>query len=561
MLKKYGWMAFCVALAGAVACSDDAGTTSNKEGFQPDLGGKGDQGATITEVQRIRPSTGESSGLRQQRIEGQFTNGAVRAHRVYVWPGQTVRIEASSSAFDTYLMVEGPALGTNEILAFNDDAKGSDSALELTFEQGGVYRILVSSFDFMAGENGQEGAYALDYTCTANCEMPEISLQELIDELRAELGEEGLRQLLAAYIPQLFTNETVAAAVQAQADAAIANGVPEAFPVLPLEAAQLAQAIMEFATPAGEAPAATKFDVQVLKEKGCTPARPTLAPVNPAIPDLLTGGWADLSYGDCQLQNAADFADVLNNLALDNGSSVVNGDETYTTIGEVIDALYASGHTIEVTNTRYFANFLGLWYKGRAVRAAAWLDSGIDVGNGETLALPSPHTHHNFHVRGPLVNVDIMYYMGVSNGTSFRAVSDIRPVWSGGRDYYTYSSANGDAQTIKSLFETAGELRKRWEAEGRGLPMSGYGQLGVCNDSTAVLELAAEGDVTIYPLVRRAPNESDTSRIAELLRGLPNDLQLDNDADQATRIRQTIPFQNLADMPFPELRAKVERLP
>ncbi|MEZ4459886.1 MAG: hypothetical protein R3E66_09185 [bacterium] len=220
-----------------------------------------------------------------------------------------------------------------------------------------------------------------------------------------------------------------------------------------------------------------------------------------------------------------DFADVLNNLALNNGSEVVNGDETYRTIGEVIDALYASGHTIEVTNTRYFANFLGLWYKGKAVRAAAWLDTGIDIGDGETFALPSPHTHHNFSIRGPLVNVDIMYYMGVSNGTSFRAVSDLRPVWSGGRDLYTYSSAAGDAAKIRDIFVLAGELRQRWEDEGRGLPMGGYGQLGVCNDSTAVLELGVEEQVTIYPLVRREPGADETDRVANLLRGLPNDAE------------------------------------
>lgn len=562
MLKKYGWMALCLALAGGAACSDDSTTNEAKGDFVPELSGKDDQSAfSVSEVERIRPSTGPGSGLRQQTLTGKFTNGHLRGHRMYAWPGQTVELKLTSNDFDTYLMVEGPSLGSDDLLTYNDDADGTNSALSVTFNQGGVYRVLVSSFDFAAGENGDEGDYTLAYTCTANCEMPEMSLQELIDELRTTVGQEGLEQLVAGYIPQLFQDEEVAALVQAQAQAALQNGVPEAFPVLPLGAASLAQAIFEHATPAGDPPAPTTFDVQVLLEKGCVPDRPTLAPVNPALPDLVTGGWADLSYGDCALQHAHDFANVLNNLALDNGSKVINGDETYTTIGQVIDALYASGHTIEATNSRYFANFLGLWYKGRAVRAAAWLDTGIDIGNGETFALPSPHTHHNFYIRGPLVNVDIMYYMGVSNGTSFRAVSDIRPVWSGGRDLHTYSSENGDAQKIKEIFETAAQLRKRWEAEGRGLPMSGYGQLGVCNDSTAVLELQAEELITIYPLVRREPNAEDTSNVANLLRGLPNDLAQDDPQNAANRIRTTMPFADLADMPFPELRENVSRLP
>ena len=467
-------MALCVfALTGA-ACSEDGTAGSSKNGFAPDLGGKGDTEAlAISEVGRIRPSNHPNASDRNQSFEGQFTNGFLRAHRMYAWPGQTIELSVQSSDFDTYLMVEGPSLGTNEILAFNDDADGTNSALKVTFEKGGAYRILVSSFDFVAGENGPEGNYGLRYTCLENCEMPEISLQDMIDDLRADIGDEGVQQLLSQSLPALIDDPNIAAAVQSQAAQILENGVPEAFPVLPLAAVQLAQGLLEFATPAGETPGAVKFDVQALVEKDCAPSRPTLAPVNPNIPTLLTGGWADLSRGDCELQNAQDFAEVLNNLALDNGSEVVNGDETYRSIGEVIDALYASGHTIEVTNSRYFANFLGLWYKAKAVRAAAWLDTGIDIGNGETFALPSPHTHHNFSIRGPLVNVDIMYYMGVSNGTSFRAVSDLRPVWSGGRDLYSYNSASGDAAKIRDIFVLAGELRQRWEDQGRGLPMSG----------------------------------------------------------------------------------------
>jgi hypothetical protein len=562
MRSEIGWMALCLVMAGSAGCAEDTAPTASKGDFSANFGAKGDVDATpISEAGRFRPSTGVNSGDRVQDASDNFTNGALRAHRFYAWPGQKIEVSVKSDAFDTYVLIEGPALGTGDILAENDDVDGTNSGLSLTFEKGGAYRILVSSFDFLAGENGPEGDYSVSYKCLENCEMPEISLQEMIDEIRTEIGEEGVRQMLATSIPALIEDPQIAGLVQQQAQAALENGLPEAFPVLPMSVVSLAQGLLEFSTPSGEAPGAMKFDVQALKEKNCAPDRPGLKPVNEAIPGLLTGGWADLSYGDCALQNAQDFADVLNNLALENGSSVVNGDQTYSTIGEVIDALYASGHTIEVSNTRYFANFLGLWYKGRAVRAAAWLDTGIDIGNGETFALPSPHTHHNFHVRGPLINVDIMYYMGVSNGTSFRAVSDIRPLWSGGRDLVTYDSATGDAPKIKEIFELAGQLRKRWEAEGRGLPASGYGILGVCNDSTAVLELGIEEQVTIYPLVRQEPAAEDTSRLANLLRGLPNDLDDADPADAAERIRNTLPFDSLQDMPFPQLRETVSRLP
>ena len=42
-------------------------------------------------------------------------------------------------------------------------------------------------------------------------------------------------------------------------------------------------------------------------------------------PELTRGGWPDYSLDDCTVQRQRDFAAVLNNLSLDNGSAVVHG--------------------------------------------------------------------------------------------------------------------------------------------------------------------------------------------------------------------------------------------
>ncbi len=71
----------------------------------------------------------------------------------YTWnAGQHVRIELSSSSFDSYLILRYPS-GRQED---NDDANGVDAMLERTLDETGTYRVLVTSF-----RPGEAGPYTL----------------------------------------------------------------------------------------------------------------------------------------------------------------------------------------------------------------------------------------------------------------------------------------------------------------------------------------------------------------------------------------------------------------
>jgi hypothetical protein len=209
-------------------------------------------------------------------------------------------------------------------------------------------------------------------------------------------------------------------------------------------ASRTAQALFEAPDTAPPPPGAVHFDVeQDLLGAQCAPDRATREPVHPAVPALQRGSVADYSIHNCALLRYQQFAEVLNNLALANGSTVTYQGTTYETVESVIRALLAAEHHIKIENNRYFADFLGLYMDGMAVIAPAWLDTGIPLpsGNGNIL-LPAPHTHRTFHISGPLVNASITYYMGVSGGVGFRADGNIRSPWNGESTRWSYDSAN-----------------------------------------------------------------------------------------------------------------------
>ena len=334
---------------------------------------------------------------------------------------------------------------------------------------------------------------------------------------------------------------------------------------MPLDLTETAQGFFESDPAEPEAPGPVHFDVDEILTRGCQPTRATLKPVDAErLPGLMSGSVTDYSIDDCTLERAQGFAGVLNNLALENGSSVTHDGQSFESIESieaVVQALLAAGHRIVITNDRFFADFLGLYFNGAAVVAPLWLDTGIPLadGSGATLEIPSPHTHHTIRVSGPLVNTTLMYNMGVSAGVSFRAVGSVRSPWTGLRTRYTYDSAE-DADAVVRLMTLGGQLRKKWVAAAAGLPAEGYGSLGVCTDSTAVLEYSEEQSVSIFPLAHSEDQYDDGDPVDAILQKLPKDAAGYDHAEALERALATLPLDTLSALPFPELSARLEAL-
>lgn len=273
-----------------------------------------------------------------------------------------------------------------------------------------------------------------------------------------------------------------------------------------------------------------------------------------------------LRYGDAvdpdkaaRHGDSARLADVLDRLALNERGGappfrVTFAGKTAVTPSGLVAVLEASGHTVEVRDARYFANFGDLNYKGRDVATPFWVDSELPVpGTDRTLAVPVTHSQHELIVRGPEVNADVSFFFGIDNEAKFRAMGSKGQSWTGGRVHQRYTG-----KQAREAIRLAGAIRRAYVKKAKAFPGVGYYPLGVCNDVNAMLELHLSGKTTLYPLTRdlryfQGPGEVDT-----LARRLPVDGRSDAEPD-AERIFSSLPVDAIDDLAFPALRADLTR--
>jgi hypothetical protein len=90
-----------------------------------------------------------------------------------------------------------------------------------------------------------------------------------------------------------------------------------------------------------------------------------------------------------------------------------------------------------------------------------------------------------------------------------------------------------------------------------GLPFSGYFALGVCNDANALIELAMQGETSLYPLTRDTTLFPADTEVGSLARRLPVDGRPGEPTD-VRRVLATLPVDDLAALPLPDLRRDLE---
>ena len=271
-----------------------------------------------------------------------------------------------------------------------------------------------------------------------------------------------------------------------------------------------------------------------------------------------------LDYGDdvdptlaAQYGDAARLSDVLNRLAT-GGEPVEYCGQTITTPEELLCALQATGHTIEVRDHRTFANFGDLQHEGRSVRTPFWIDTQIAVpGTRRTLSVPAAHSEHQLVVRGPDVSAETSFFFGVDGEAKFRPSATADQAWTSGRVANTYT---GD-DAVEAI-RLAGEIRRVFEekkARWPDVPFGGYYAFGVCNDANAILELHMTGRTTLYPLTRDLRYFQGPGEVDALARRLPVDRE-GADAD-LERVLGSLPVEDIDDLAaFPGLRRDLARL-
>lgn len=469
-----------------------------------------------------------------------------------------IKITPKASSFAPTLVLAGPIPGSeNQVVLQKRGTRAGGLEIETTLKDRGAYRLLVGTQAGLAGRRGDAGGFDLEMTCLSNCDLPEVTLADVLADLKAKHGEAkvagAIDQLLAAHVGDADLRGKISTQLLA-----IVHGTADpngAVPVIPMSLLGVAQGLFEHAPVSASSPprveAPRAIDVELADVgKDCKVTRPAAAhDLSPSIPGLAIADAPDYTYDDCALARLEGLASAMNALALENGSVVRDGAARYGTVRALAAALAQQGHHIVMDNSRYYADFLGLSYEGKTVRAPVWMDTGIALPGGGTLKTPAPHAHHNIWITGPRFDGQLKFYMGVDGGTSFRVQSTIGRRWSGGKAEYTIDGASR-LEDVLVLLETAGALRKKWQAAGASLPMLGYGRLGVCTDSTAVLEHRLRGTVTLFPLAHPKTTAASDA-IDRELGALPSDLGAVDRDDALRRIGATIPFAHLEDDPFP----------
>lgn len=237
---------------------------------------------------------------------------------------------------------------------------------------------------------------------------------------------------------------------------------------------------------------------------------------------------------------------------------VTVGAGTARSPAELVELLEASGHTVEVRDTRNFANFGDLSFQGREVATPFWVDTELAVpGTERTLLVPVSHSQHELIVRGPRVNTSVAFFFGSDGQAKFRPMGGRSQAWTGGTTKHTYTG-----ERAREAVRLAGEVRRAYLAKRAAhpdLPFGGYYALGVCNDVNAMLELHLQGRTTLYPLTRDLRLFQGPGEVDALARRLPVDGR-GNPPSDLGRILGALPVDELDQLAFPELRADVERV-
>ncbi|EWY36314.1 hypothetical protein N825_28640 [Skermanella stibiiresistens SB22] len=255
------------------------------------------------------------------------------------------------------------------------------------------------------------------------------------------------------------------------------------------------------------------------------------------------------------------LADVLNRLSLNSPGGgkryrVATGGQSVDAADALMEALMTSGHDLEVKDSRYFANFGDLIYRGRDVLTPFWIDTGIPVpGTDRTLLVPVSHSQHEFIIRGPVVDADLSFYFGIDGEAVFRPSVTRDQAWVMGRVAHRYRGTEAVEVTrlAGSIVRTYTAIKQRH----RELPFGGYYSLGVCNDVNAMIEMKMHGGTSLFPLTLDPRFFSGGGEVDQLARSLPLDNGRDSEPDPR-RILGSIPVANLTMLPLPSLRDDLE---
>ncbi len=257
------------------------------------------------------------------------------------------------------------------------------------------------------------------------------------------------------------------------------------------------------------------------------------------------------------------LADVLNRLSVNSlpdakpfGASV--GGHEAKSPEMLVAILLQSGHTVTVTDSRYFANFGHLHYKGQDVMMPFWINTQIAVPHSgglfhrpRPLLVPVSHAEYEWHIRGPHINADVSHYFGVDGKAEWRTMDTLDQAWVLKRNAHTYTGAQAVEVTRLTGLITLAYMHQH--ARRPTLPFGGYYTLGVCQDPVSAIEKKLNGQSTLFPNTAKSALFDDPrdNEVNTLFAAIPKDRA--GAMPQPGRIFGSLPASPGADKSFNEI--------
>jgi hypothetical protein len=256
------------------------------------------------------------------------------------------------------------------------------------------------------------------------------------------------------------------------------------------------------------------------------------------------------------------MADVLNRLSLNGleGSAPVTvtvTGQSATKPEELVQVLMATGHTVEVVDARYFANFGHFHFKGQDVMMPFFVSSQIAIpGTRRALLVPVSHAEYEWEIHGPKVNADVSWYFGIDGKAEFRTMDTLDQPWVLGRHAHEYR--NADAVEVTRLVGRMSVAYAHEHLARPELPFGGYYALGVCQDSVAAIEKKMTGKVTLFPNTAEAAlfDDARDAEVNALIQAIPKDRT--GAPPEPERIFGSLPTTDLQAITIPGLPADLE---
>ena len=229
------------------------------------------------------------------------------------------------------------------------------------------------------------------------------------------------------------------------------------------------------------------------------------------------------------------LADVLNRLSVNQLNdakpfTATIGGRTAHTPEELIAALTATGHTVTVHDTRYFANFGHLHYNGQDVTMPFWINTQIAVPHTggifhrpRPLLVPVSHAEYEWQIRGPHLNADVSHYFGVDGKAEFRTMDTLDQAWVLKRYAHTYTGPQAFEVTRLIGLITLAYMHQH--AQRPKLSFGGYYTLGVCQDPVSAVEIKMTGRSTLFPNTAKSSLFDDPrdAEVNTLFAAIPKD--------------------------------------